>query len=98
MTGAHRAVLAVALFGVTIDAVEQPTTPTLCTSSNMGRCECANLQTTGLAKGNTYTWWIDGTQRCLTTYVPSSSDVSNTSTTGSIRRPTVLFLQCYGKD
>lgn len=50
--------------------VDQPSTPTLCTQQNKGNCDCAQLSTQGrLAdRGKSYTWYIDGTQRCMTTY------------------------------
>jgi hypothetical protein len=85
--------------GATPVAADQPTKPTLCTSANEGRCECANLQPshTPVAKGSTFIWWIDGTQRCLTTY--SGAAGSNSTVAVAVDPlPTVLFLQCYGKD
>lgn len=82
----------VASFPVT----EQPSSPTLCTNDNQGRCECANLPGAKplVAKGHTYTWYIEGTQRCLTTYVGSNTHSNSTAEP----QATVLFLQCYGRD
>lgn len=71
-------------------APPKPTKPTLCTTSNKGHCDCANLQS-DFKGGNTYTWYIDNVQRCLTTYVPEALK-SNTSL------PTVMYFQCYAKD
>jgi len=82
-------------------ATQQPTSPTLCTAANQGRCDCANLQTSGPFVGtnaNTYTWWLDGQQRCLTTYVPTASNASLVEETGTAALPTMLYLQCYGQD
>ena len=78
-------------------AAQLSTTPTLCTSANQGSCECANLQPahSPVAKGKTYTWTVNGKQRCLTTLV-GSDDASDTHIAAAL--PTVLYLQCYGKD
>ena len=38
------------------DVSEMPTTPTVCTAANQGRCECPQLD--GFIDGVvTYTWW-----------------------------------------
>ena len=88
-------------------SLQQPSSPTLCTAANQGRCECANLlgpsSFSPLAKGGeTYTWWVQGEQRCLTTYVPgskgSNSSTSSFTSSSSSSMPTVLYLQCYGRD
>lgn len=47
----------------------------------MGRCECANMQPPHSPWGNngqTYTWWIGDTQRCFSTYIPSSANAKPT--------------------
>ena len=88
-----RSQIAVLLLSSSAAALQLSATPTLCTSANAGRCDCANLApaTSPLAKGSTYTWELDGEQRCLTTY--------NTQSSGQQKlKPTVLFLQCYGAD
>lgn len=61
-------------------------TPTECTDSNQGRCECGDV-----SKGfTTYTFWVGDVQRCFTVYRPinRASDVL----------PVVLTSQCYGND
>ena len=87
------AVLAGGLLGASAAQQQQPTTPTLCTSANKGRCDCANLApaTSPVSTGSTYTWYLNGEQRCFTTYNTGSGS-------GSSLRPTVLYLQCYGGD
>lgn len=79
-------------------ALQQPTAPTLCTTANAGRCDCANLApaTSPVAKGQTYTWFMNGEQRCFTTYNTGIDGRGSRRETSL--RPTVLFLQCYGGD
>ena len=78
-----------AILGACSSSAQQPTAPTLCTSANKGRCDCANLApaSSPVSTGSTYIWFLDGEQRCFTTY-----------NTGSSPRPTLLYLQCYGGD
>ena len=65
----------------TDEPAEKPDTPTLCTNSNKGRCECS-----AEAGFSTYTWWLRGQQRCFTVYVPTGF---------SEKVPVVLNMQCY---
>lgn len=81
----------------------QPSSPTLCTSANQGRCDCANLKGPSFAGFNTYTWWINGKQRCATTYlppVPSSATerATNRAITSTEKLPVVLAMNCYARD
>ena len=57
---------------------EKPSKPSLCTSANQGRCECANLKPTAdkWADANTYTWHLNGVQRCATIYIPPAATTS----------------------
>lgn len=48
---------------------ERPSTPTACSPSNQGNCECNNAQ--GFT---TWTWWVADQQRCATTYVPDNAE------------------------
>jgi hypothetical protein len=67
--------------------VDEDTLPQLCTIENQGTCECMNLQ--GWPEGfATYTWEVNGRQRCLQTYTPPSSK----------KVPVLLEMQCYTKD
>ena len=82
---------------------ERPTLPTLCTWANAGRCDCANLYPPGsrlAVFAKTYTWFQGDEQRCLTTYVPQPREnttlVEDDKTLSGA--PTVLYLQCYGRD
>ena len=49
-------------------------------------CVCAGNPTT-----STYTWWVQGQQRCFVVYIPPSAPA------GALL-PVQLHLQCYGKD
>ena len=65
---------------------EEPSTPTECTDSNKGHCQCGNV-----ADGfTTYTFSVSGVKRCFTVYHPLSR--------ASEALPVVLTSQCYGKD
>ncbi|KAK3254808.1 hypothetical protein CYMTET_35990 [Cymbomonas tetramitiformis] len=63
---------------------EQPSVPTECTMANAGRCECSSE-----TNFTTYTWWLQGQQRCFTTYHPNI---------GAQILPVLFLMQCYACD
>jgi len=66
--------------------VELGDTPVKCTSSNAGNCECGDT-----SKGfTTYTFKLDGTQRCFTIFRPKGHD--------NVKIPVVFSPNCYAHD
>lgn len=63
---------------------EQPLVPTACTEANAGRCECSSE-----TNFTTYTWWLQGQQRCFTAFHPN---------VGEQTLPVLLLMQCYACD
>lgn len=74
---------------------ERPTSPTLCTAENRGRCDCASKDVPD-EQGRllrTFTWWYAGQQRCFTEYVPPPATLGEYHP-----RSVLLNLQCNAND
>merc|ERR1712136_288248 len=68
----------------TVADTSSPSTPAECNSANKGRCQCGDT-----SKGfTTYTFDVEGQQRCFTVYQPASETPL----------PVVITSQCYGTD
>lgn len=94
---------------VVMASLEQPTSPTECTTANAGRCDCAQSAQpfSPFHNAKTYTWYVSGEQRCVTTYVPEAgATLNNTNITGVDRHvngtngghPVIFDLNCYASD
>ncbi|MEE2786830.1 MAG: hypothetical protein VX589_05790 [Myxococcota bacterium] len=64
-------------------AVVDQTLPTVCTPENAGICDCSTEE-----NFTTYTWTVDGQQRCFTVYQPVRSTPL----------PAVIQMDCYAEN
>lgn len=82
----HLVLIGIGFVAVLAEPLEKPTVPTECNDANQGRCECGDT-----SKGfTTYTFWLDGEQRCFTVYRPKER--------ANEKLPVLVTPNCYGKD
>jgi len=79
---------------------QYPSSPTLCTQKNKGHCDCAQFNEGHIGHGGlTYTWYIDGTQRCITTYTGLTDGLATDHAPSQATTTTIPAdcLACFSK-